>query len=119
MLPTHPMCDLKVLLAGKLAVPLLHVAHDLATTLLRDAVASQHPAHMLPVPVAERTAWAERKRGHTSSSSPSLSPTMVVSLARWVGEDDLHAAVGCVVGPLALLPIAVADIVCILLLKLR
>lgn len=44
--------------------------------------------------------------------------TMVVSLARLVGEDDLHAAVGCVVGPLPLLAIAVADIVRILLVKL-
>ena len=42
----------------------------------------------------------------------------MVSLAWVVGENDLEATVGSVVGPLALFTIAVSHIVCILLLKL-
>ena len=45
--------------------------------------------------------------------------TMVVPLAGRVGEDDLHAAVGGVVGPLSFLPIAVPHVVGILLVKLQ
>ncbi len=43
---------------------------------------------------------------------------MVITLSWRVGEDDLHAAVGSVVGSLPLLAIAVPDIVRILLVKL-
>ena len=43
---------------------------------------------------------------------------MVVPLAGGIGEDDLHAAVGGVVGPLALLPVAVPHVVGILLVEL-
>ena len=42
----------------------------------------------------------------------------MVSLAWIVGENDLEATVGSVVGPLALFTIAVSHIVCILLFKL-
>ena len=42
----------------------------------------------------------------------------MVSLAWVVGENDLEATVGSVVGPLALFTITVSHIVCILLLKL-
>ena len=44
--------------------------------------------------------------------------TMVISLSRSIGHDDLHAAVRGVVGPLSLLTVAVTDIVGIGLLKL-
>ena len=44
---------------------------------------------------------------------------MAVPLARGVAHDDLHAAVGCVVGPLSLLTIRVPDTVGILLVKLH
>ena len=45
--------------------------------------------------------------------------TMMVPLAGSVGEDDLHAAVGGVVGSLALLPVAVPHVVGVLLVKLQ
>ncbi len=45
--------------------------------------------------------------------------TMVVALAGSVGQDDLHAAVGGVVGSLPFLPKGVADIVRVLLVKLQ
>ena len=45
--------------------------------------------------------------------------TVVVALAGRVGQDHLHAAVGRVVGTLALLAVHVADAVGVLFVKLR
>ena len=46
-------------------------------------------------------------------------PTMCVAGAGSTAHDDLHAAVGRVVGAFAFLTIVVPDVVCVLLLKLH
>lgn len=43
---------------------------------------------------------------------------MIIPLAGWVGHDDLHAAIGGVVGSPALLAVAVADAVSVSFVKL-
>ena len=50
------MCDLKVLLAGKLVVGVLNVIQDRVGTRLGYAVSCQHALQVLLVPVAEWTA---------------------------------------------------------------
>lgn len=44
--------------------------------------------------------------------------TVIIPLARCIGEDDLHAAVRCVVCPLAFLSVAVTDVVRVAFIKL-
>ena len=132
---THFVRELEVLLAGQLVVGLGHVVHHLATALLREAVPRQQLANVLPVPVTKWAAWREptqaRPTADTASGPYQDTPThtqvllvaqphtVVVSLAGRVGEDDLHATVGRVVGPLPLLPVTMANVVGILLVKLR
>ena len=58
-----------------------------------------------------------RTHTHPPTNPPTIH-TVVVSCSGRVGEYDLHAAVGRVVGTLALPPIVVAHIVCVRLLKL-
>ena len=53
---SYPMCDLKVLLAGKLVVGVLDVLQDLVRTRPEYAMFSQHALQVLLVPVAEWTA---------------------------------------------------------------
>lgn len=53
---SHPMCDLKVFLAGQLVVRVLDILQDLVGTRLGYAVRCQHAVQVLLVPVAERTA---------------------------------------------------------------
>ena len=53
---SHPMCDLKVLLAGQLVVGVLDILQDLVGTRLGCAMCCQHALQVLLVPVAEWTA---------------------------------------------------------------
>ena len=45
--------------------------------------------------------------------------TVMIPWAGWVGHDDLHTTVWCVILPLTLLSIAMADVVGVLFVKLN
>ena len=45
--------------------------------------------------------------------------TMMISRSWWVGHDNLHAAVWCVVSSFTFFSIVMTDVVCILLVKLQ